>query len=179
MINKRSVVIIDGSNLYFKLKSLGLEKGIKFNYKGWVKKLTEETTLVAVYYCVGKIRAKQNDVKARKMMAAQQSFVTQLIKFGFIIQYGYLLKSDSKFNEKGVDVQMAVDILKGAYKDLYDQAFLISSDSDLIPAIEEAQTSGKEVTYVGFKHQPSYALLKTCKRSILIDKNDIKEFKND
>lgn len=87
MINKRSVVIIDGSNLYFKLKSLGLEKGIKFNYKGWIKKLTEETTLVAVYYCVGKIR-------------------------------------------------------------------------------------------VGFKHQPSYALLKTCKRSILIDKNDIKEFKN-
>lgn len=129
MINKRSVVIIDGSNLYFKLKSLGLEKGIKFNYKGWIKKLTEETTLVAIYYCVGKIRAKQNDIKARKMMADQQSFVT-------------------------------------------------SPDSDLIPAIEEAQTSGKEVTYVGFKHQPSYALLKTCKRSILIDKNDIKEFKN-
>ena len=122
MINKRSVVIIDGSNLYFKLKSLGLEKGIKFNYEGWVKKLTEETTLVSVYYCVGKIRAKQNDIKTRTMMAAH---------------------------------------------------------SDLIPAIEEAQTLGKEVVYVGFKHQPSYALLKTCKRSILIDKNDIREFKND
>lgn len=110
------------------------------------------------------------------MMAAQQTFVTQLIKAGFTIQYGYLLKSASKFHEKGVDVQMAVDILRGAYKNEYDQVFIISSDSDLIPAIEEAQTSGKEVVYVGFKHQPSYALLKTCKRSILLDKTDIKEF---
>lgn len=169
-------MIIDGSNLYFKLKSLGLKKSIKFNYKAWVKQLTQGTTLVAVYYCVGKIRAKQDDVKARGMMASQQTFVTQLKKTGFTIQYGYLLKSDRKFHEKGVDVQMAVDILRGAYKDEYDQAFLISSDSDLIPAIEEAQIFGKEVVYVGFKHQPSYALLKTCKRSILLDKNDTKKF---
>ena len=176
MIKKRSVVIIDGSNLYFKLKSLGLKKGFKFNYKAWIKKLTQGTTLISAYYCVGKIRAKQKDIKARQMMSSQQSFVTQLTKSGFIIQYGYLLKSDRKFNEKGVDVQMAVDILRGAYKDEYDQVFLISSDSDLIPAIEEAQISGKEVVYVGFKHQPSYALLKTCKRSILLDKSDIKEF---
>ena len=89
---------------------------------------------------------------------------------------GYLLKSDSKFHEKGVDVQMAVDILRGAYRNEYDQVFIISSDSDLIPAIEEAQAFGKEVVYVGFKHQPSYALLKTCKRSILLDKIDLKDF---
>lgn len=173
---KRSVVIIDGSNLYFKLKSLGLKKNTKFNYKDWVQRLTQGTKLVAIYYCVGKIRAKQIDIKARKMMASQQAFVTQLIKAGFIIQYGYLLKSDSKFHEKGVDVQMAVDILRGAYRNEYDQVFLISSDSDLIPAIEEAQAFGKEVVYVGFKHQPSYALLKTCKRSILLDKIDLKDF---
>ena len=176
MGNKRSVVIIDGSNLYFKLKSLGLKKSIKFNYQDWVERLTQGTKLTAVYYCVGKIRAQQKNVKARAMMAAQQAFVTQLIKAGFTIQYGYLLKSGRKFSEKGVDVQMAVDILRGAYRNEYDQVFIISSDSDLIPAIEEAQVSGKEVIYVGFKHQPSYALLKTCKRSILLDKNNLKGF---
>ena len=170
------MVIIDGSNLYFKLKTLGLKKNIRFNYQAWVSKLTSGSKLVAVYYCVGKIRAEQNDIRARKMMAAQQTFVTQLIKSGFTIQYGYLLKSASKFHEKGVDVQMAVDILRGAYKNEYDQVFIVSSDSDLIPAIEEAQASGKEAIYIGFKHQPSYALLKTCKRSILIDKNDLKGF---
>lgn len=176
MSSTKSIVIIDGSNLYFKLKSLGLKKGNKFSYPDLIKDLTKGTTLAEVYYCVGKIRAKQKDAKARKMMANQQAFVTQLIKAGFTIQYGYLLKSDSKFHEKGVDVQMAVDILRGAYKNEYDQVYVVSSDSDLIPAIEAAQTAGKEVVYVGFKHQPSYALLKTCKRSILLDKNDLQGF---
>jgi len=169
----RTVVIIDGSNLYFKIKSLKLNTKAKFDYSELVKYLTKTTSLKAVYYCIGKIRAEQKDVKARKLMAKQQALMTSLIKVGFIIRYGYLLKSNDRFHEKGVDVQMAVDILSGAYKNKYDHAYLISSDSDLIPAIEAAQVEGKEIIYVGFKHQPSYALLKSCKKSILLDKNDI------
>jgi len=172
---KKAVVIIDGSNLYFKLKAFSLGKK-KIDYQELIKYLTGKIKLQQVYYCVGKVKASQRSKKARKMMAKQQAFITALTKTGFKIRYGYLLKSGGKYHEKGVDVQMAVDILRGAYKDEYDALYLLSSDSDLIPAIEEAQKQGKIVVYVGFKHEPSHALLKSCKQSMLLEKQDIKEF---
>ncbi|PIX31320.1 helicase, partial [Candidatus Berkelbacteria bacterium CG_4_8_14_3_um_filter_33_6] len=45
-----------------------------------------------------------------------------------------MLKSDGKYHEKGVDVRIAVDILRGALKNEYRRCFVISSDTDLIPA---------------------------------------------
>ena len=71
---------------------------------------------------------------------------------------------------------MAVDLLKGAYLNFYDKAFLVSSDSDLIPAILEIKSVGKKVVYVGFKHRPSYALMRNCSKSILLSKKDLLPF---
>ena len=169
------MVIIDGSNLYFKLKSLNCKGLTDFNYAGFIASLISQKTVLKMKYYIGAIRT-DGSKKSLEMFRQQRKLLANLKKQKIEYSLGYLLKSGRKFSEKGVDVQMAVDILRGAYKNEYDQVFIISSDSDLIPAIEEAQISGKEVVYVGFKHQPSYALLKTCKRSILLDKNDIKEF---
>lgn len=58
-------------------------------------------------------------------------------------QFGYLLKSDGKFHEKGVDFYIAGAILVIAYENLSDRIILISSDTDLIPAIAKAQEKGK------------------------------------
>lgn len=171
----RSIVIVDGSNFYYKLKELGLSSHSAFDYPGFVSYLTQNTEVVAKYYCIGKIRAKQEDTKARQLMAEQQAFVTKLTKQGFYIQFGYLLKS-ATYHEKGVDVQIATDLLKGAFKDQFDQAYLLSSDSDLLPSIVETQTLGKTVTYVGFAHKPSFALLRTCKTSRLLTKEDLLPF---
>ena len=172
----RSIVIIDGSNFYHKLKELKTPHKASFNYLKFVELISENTKVVAKYYCIGKIRAKQKNKKARKMMAKQQSLMTKLQKQGFIIQFGYLLKSDKDYHEKGVDVQMAVNLLKGAYKNKYDYAYLVSSDSDLIPAIEETKAVGKKVIYIGFEHQPSFALLKICSKSQLLSKKDVSPF---
>ncbi len=172
----KSIFIIDGSNFYYKLKELKIPHLSSFDYNLFVSKITRFTNLQAKYYCIGKIRAKQEDKKARKMMATQQSLVTNLQKHGFIIQFGYLLKSDDKYHEKGVDVQIATNLLKGAFKNLYDTAYLVSSDSDLIPAIVEAQSVNKTIVYVGFKHKPSFALLRTCKKSLLLTKQQFLKF---
>jgi len=172
----RSIVIIDGSNLYHKLKSLKLTSLHQFDYSGLSKHIARESKLMQSYFCVGKIHAKQQDPKARIMMAKQQSLVTELQKQGFAIQFGYLLKYNDHFHEKGTDIQMAVDLLRDAYEDQYDIVYLLSSDSDLIPAITEVQSLGKTVCYIGFHHQPSYALLKTCKQSRLLEKSDLEPF---
>lgn len=176
MTKPKSIVIVDGSNFYHKLKDLKLPSLFDFNYQKFVALISEKTKVQAQYYCIGKISAPQTDKKARKMMAKQQSLVTRLQKQGFIIQFGYLLKSDDYFHEKGVDVQIATDLLKGAFHNQYDRAYLVSSDSDLIPAIKEIKSLGKEVIYIGFEHKPSFALLKTCTKSHLLTRNDLLPF---
>lgn len=178
MAKTKSIVIIDGSNFYHKLKELKLAHTSSFNYHKLTNFIAKNTKVVEKYYCIGKIRAKQTDKKARSMMAKQQSLVTNLQKQGFIIQFGYLLKSDRHYHEKGVDIQIAVNLLKGAYQNIYNRAYLVSSDSDLIPAIKEVKAVNKEVVYIGFEHKPSFALLKNCPKSHLLTKKDLQPFIN-
>ena len=47
--------------------------------------------------------------------------------------------------EKGVDVLLALHLALGARDDLYDVAVVVSADTDLLPAIEEAVRLGKRV----------------------------------
>ncbi len=47
--------------------------------------------------------------------------------------------------EKGVDVLLALHVALGAHNDLYDVAVVVSADTDLLPAIEEAVRLGKRV----------------------------------
>lgn len=176
MIKPKSIIIIDGSNLYHKLKELKLTSLSNFNYQGFVNAIAKNTNIKSKYYCIGKIKAQQSNLRARQMMAKQQSLVTKLLKQGFTIQFGFLLKSNSRYHEKGVDVQIAVNLLKDAYHHIYDQAFLISSDSDLIPAIKEVFSLKKKVIYIGFKHKPSFALLRNCSQYKLLTKKDLLPF---
>jgi len=53
------------------------------------------------------------------------------------------MKSDGIYHEKGVDVNIAVDILVGVYEDICDRIILVSSDTDLLPAISKAKEKVK------------------------------------
>lgn len=66
--------------------------------------------------------------------------------------------------------------MKGAYLDTYDICYLVSSDTDLLPAIAEAKSRSKKIVYVGFRHQVSYALNNQCDESRLLTKSDILQF---
>ena len=56
--------------------------------------------------------------------------------------------------EKGIDVMLAIDLIVGAVEDIYDMAIIVSSDADLLPAIEWIRkTKNKQVMYVGFSIQ--------------------------
>lgn len=173
----RAIVVFDASNFYFKLKSLGLKHKSHFDYLKFSKYIAKNHSLQSMYYAIGEFKAKPTDKPdIREKMAKQQELLSRLEKDGFIIQLGYLLKTDGIYHEKGVDVQLAVDIMKGAYLDQYDICYLVSTDTDLLPAITEAQSVGKTVCYVGFRHQISYALHNQCKTHILLTKEDLSLF---
>lgn len=61
--------------------------------------------------------------------------------------------TDYKFQEKGVDVGLAVDIVADSLRNQVDHVVLVSSDTDLVPAIKIAKETGKRITYVGFDNQ--------------------------
>jgi uncharacterized LabA/DUF88 family protein len=67
-------------------------------------------------------------------------------------------------------------MVSAAYEASCQRIFLVSSDTDLIPAITLAETKGLEVIYVGFRHEISYALRARSSRYRLLRKEDILPF---
>lgn len=178
---KRVAIYIDGSNLYYKLKELDIKNITYFQYGNLADYLARKSRdIVAKRYYIGVVRAKGGDRKAVRMQEGQVRLFNHLRSKteGFSVKKGYLMKNDGVFHEKGVDVKIAVDLLVGAYENMYDTAILVSSDTDLIPAIQKIKHLGKEVEYIGFSHKPSYGLIKNATETRLLTKNDIKEFEN-
>ena len=175
---KRVAVYIDGSNFYYKLKNLDIKNITYFGYAALADWLAQERKIIAKRYYIGVVRAKGNDIKAKKMQESQVRLFNHLQskQEGFNVQRGYLMKNDGVFHEKGVDVKIAVDLLVGAFENMYDVAILISSDTDLIPAIKKIKQIGKEVEYIGFSHKPSYGLIKNVTETRLLTKSEVEQF---
>lgn len=178
---ERVAVYVDGSNFYHKLRDIEIKNITYFGYADFSRYLSGKRKIVAKRYYVGVIRAKDGGKKSKEMQKSQVRLFNHLRskKEQFSIQRGYLMKNDGTFHEKGVDVKIAVDILVGAYEDMYDTAILISSDTDLIPAIEKARSLGKNIEYIGFSHKPSYGLIKHASKTKLLDVDDVKQFETE
>lgn len=53
--------------------------------------------------------------------------------------------------EKGIDVKIVTDLFIGAMDDRYDTAVIVSSDTDLVPAIDSIRHRfNKKIEYIGF-----------------------------
>jgi len=175
---ERVFIIIDGNNFYHRLKETFSPEAklLDFHYQDFANWLARGRKIIKKKYCVGVVRAKPDDKKGQQMRINQQKLFAKLRKDGWILEYGYLLNADGKYHEKGVDVQIAVDLLIGAYEDLYDTAVLVSSDTDLIPALIKAREMKKKIEYIGFSHKPSYGLITHSDIRRLFTKDDIQQF---
>ena len=95
------------------------------------------------------------------MVKDQQKFLSYLKTEGFEVKYGRIMYDGGNIREKGVDVKLAVDLVIGATDNLYDTAIVISSDTDLIPAIKYVcKAKKKNVEYIGFGSSPSLGMIK-------------------
>lgn len=177
--HRRFSIYIDGSNLYHALKKCGVDEK-NFDYRAfadWLCGCHAET----VRYYVGMVKVKgDSDQKTKRLYTSQQERFERLKKAGFYLVRGRLVNIRGIWQEKGVDVRIGVDIAIGASEDYYDTAYVVSSDSDLIPAIDHAIRSGrKEVVYVGFDIKGSYFsnhLVKRSSTAKIIKKENLKKF---
>ena len=82
---------------------------------------------------------------------------------------------DYKFQEKGVDVGIAVDIVCDVLKKKVDHIIIVSSDTDLVPAIRVARDEGAKITYISFDKMIIRPLSVLSKSTITIRGYEIAE----
>ncbi len=177
----RGFVFIDGSNFYFKLKQLSrnLDSNLallNFDFNRFASWLVAPDELAGVRYYIGAVKQDGSE-KAKRLYADQQRLFRKLQRHGIEIVPGHLIRHpDRTFHEKGVDVRLAVEMIRLAREDRYDRAYLLSSDTDLVPAADEVRSFGKQVQYVGIPKGQSYGLPKAADDVRLIRPEDVEPF---
>ena len=178
----RAIVFIDGNNFYFRLRDLlsqieGKFSLLEFDYEGFGKWLVKPHELVRIHYYVGALKRQNRNEKSERMYADQQKLFAKLQRQKIVITLGQLIQHpDKSFHEKGVDVRLAVEMIRFARENQYDIAYLLSSDTDLVAAIEEVRSLGKKVQYVGVAKGQSFGLTKVADDVRLLRSEDIKPF---
>ena len=165
---ERVAVFIDGSNLYYSLKDLNINK---INFQKLISTLTKDKLLISTSYYNASLDISIDPKKYWE----QQKFFDKLRKisdFNVVLCRMRKHKKDGKFSfdVKGDDVYLAVDLVSGAYENLYDIAIIISGDEDFVPAIQKAQKLNKKVINAFFKSTSSNYLKNICDESICMDK---------
>lgn len=178
----KTFIFIDGNNFYFKLKELTSKFNkkyslLEFDFKKFSQWLVKSNNLLEVHYYIGAVKRKNNDSKSEELYANQQRLFRKLQNQNIIVSLGQLIKHpDKTYHEKGVDVRLAVEMIRFAREDKYDIAYLISSDTDLVAAVEEARAFNKKVFYVGISKGQSFGLSKTANDVILLRPEEIEQF---
>jgi uncharacterized LabA/DUF88 family protein len=178
MQSNRVSIYIDGSNFYYLvLKKLGLDER-QFNFEKFAIFLANGRIIPdkSKRFYTGTVREKEGDIRSIEAMSKQNSLFTSLKNNNWelktsklkkrieeiiidsrTINYKNLLKlgiekiETERLREKGIDVKLATDLIVGAVDDKYDVAIIVSSDSDLIPAIDWVRHRKKKIIeYVGF-----------------------------
>jgi len=189
---ERVSIFIDGGNFYYLvLKKLAVTEG-SFDFHAFALFLTGSRHIVSRRYYVGTVRERQGDEKSRLRVASQVRYLALLRNAGWETKTSRLRRrieevvidqrvedyqklqsmgirsiKFERMREKGIDVKLATDIMMGAVDDQYDTAILISSDADLIPAIDWVRGRfKKKVEYVGFSF-PNDSNPETATRPLL------------
>ena len=150
-------------------------------------------------YYVGTVRERPGDLRSKAAMARQTKFFTILHSYGWdiftsklrtrpekiiiddrvkghkeLLERGVFQIEFERTREKGIDVKMATDLIVGALDDQYDVAIVVSSDADLVPAIDWVRyRKSKKIEYIGFSLAGSDPAQNTRPLQTLISKSDI------
>ena len=138
MVDK-AAVFIDGG--YFDVILIEKFDWARINYERLSNLLCGEYERWSTFYyhCTPWQDDPPTDEQRRKL-SQMQKFLTALKRSPrFEIRLGKLVMRSDGPHQKGVDIQIAIDMVKLAASDRIDKAILISGDSDLVPAVRAVQ----------------------------------------
>jgi uncharacterized LabA/DUF88 family protein len=144
-VSERVAVFIDGSNLYRVLKD---NKGrYNLDFQKFAEKLVGTRRLLRTYYYTAPV----DQFKDFERYKNQQRFFYSLQRTPYLeLRLGRLVTHGQEEVEKGVDVRIAVDMLKLAWTNAYDTAILVSHDGDFADVVLAVKEIGRHVECAGF-----------------------------
>jgi uncharacterized LabA/DUF88 family protein len=167
MNKERASIFIDGSNLYHNLKNLK----VKISIEELIRLIESKREIIDIFYYTANLDQfnSQKYDDHRKFLDK----IEKIPKLHVILCNLKKIKiSKNKFiyQIKGDDINLAVDLLKGSYENLYDIAIIVSGDADFIPAINLIKSKNKKVINAYFPKSSSYLLRNICDGSIDLKK---------
>ena len=189
----QTILLIDGENIKGKVRSVfkDADKGRpvwhEYDFRGLLDKVLDGTKIDRKIFYFARIKEHpESKEKSKQLIEDQRQLKTHLESQGFEVilsgrvrgQYedGQGGKKVLVFKEKGVDVKIAVDMVSLSCDKKVKEIILVSSDSDLQPAIKEVRDRKVSCVYLGFEAQPNKGLSFTTNRTILIRNSELFEF---
>jgi len=195
---ERVCIIVDSGNFYhLVLKKLNIQD-IDFDFEKFVNFLADGREIIkeGKRFYVATVR---ENYESKQAMSRQTMLFTTLSGSRWVIKTSKLktriekIKVDKRMvdcqkllnlgineieyirsREKGIDVKMATDLIIGAIDKKYDTAILISSDTDLVPALDLVRLRLKtKIEYIGFSISKNDTCEKTKPVPRMIGKTDI------
>ena len=175
---EKVTIFIDGANFYnLVLKKLG-SRELYFDFDAFAHFLANGRKIVEMgkRFYIGAVSEQNDDPKSKEAMSNQTALFNILKKSGWELKTSKLRKrfeeiiidnrvvdfqeiqkrgiyaiQYQRLREKGIDVKIATDLIVGAVDDKYDTAIVVSSDGDLLPAIDwVTKRKQKKIEYIGF-----------------------------
>ncbi len=140
-------VFIDGGYL----REIGRELSAPFPDPGALAKMIVETTIVQNWAAdparsanalLGRTTYYDAIPDAGPEPDIEEYWKTIELQPEMHLGFGALRGLKKKAKQKGVDAQIAVDMLVGAFSSLFDIAVLIAGDADFVPVVEEVKRRG-------------------------------------
>lgn len=156
MKTERVIAYIDGFNLYFGLK----ERGWRYYYWLNVRSLCQHLLrppqqLMMVKYFTSRINSPEDKRKRQSTFIDALNTISGIKLFYGKYQLTPVTCEHCQYKneipeEKMTDVQISTEMVSDAFEDVFDTAFLLSADRDLVPAIEKVRSkfSNKRVIVV-------------------------------
>lgn len=152
----RVVCFIDGSNLYSHLREVFGEG--KVHLPKLCARLSGPDRAFWQFRFYGAPLPQGQTTEAKRAYGAQQRFFRYIRTHRKgVLQLGrFQQDKDGRLHEKGVDVYLAVDLVRLAAEDAYDVAIVFSGDADLVPAVETVRQVYKKRVEVAMPDVKAY-----------------------
>lgn len=136
----KTFLFIDGTNLFMGLYDLfGARDTPKF--KNIIKVIKKNQEIEKLFFYASYMIPRNDSQKEKDLLSAEADFYRQVKETSGLYFYkGH--RSLTSRKEKGVDVHLAVDIVKNAFLKTCDQIAVMTGDADLIYPMEIAKNLG-------------------------------------
>ena len=162
------MIFIDGSNMYHSLKHF--YKRINLDIGRFCQKILNKRHLVRIYYYNARVGQKEEPQRykdQKKFLAGVEAISYTELRLGRLVYNNW---PGTPPYEKGVDIQLATDMITHSFKNNYDVAILVAGDNDFVGALQAVKDNGKNVEVALFgKERTSMQLRNVADKVVTID----------